>query len=123
MIEGSVNEDYEATIQIVLRGTGVEGLEIEAIIDTGYTGHLTLPIALMEEMNLPWQGRRQVMLADGSIRTFDIYGGIVAWNGQDRPIDVDAVDTEPLVGMGLLRGHSLRVDVVRDGIVTVEALS
>ena len=39
MIEGTVNENYEATIHLTLRGTTGEEHDIEAIIDTGFTGH------------------------------------------------------------------------------------
>ena len=44
-----------------------------------------------------------------------------AW--QRHTIEVDEAETEPLAGMGLLRGHSLRVDVVENGIVRIEALA
>ena len=42
MIEGTVNENYEATIRLTLSGVAREEREIEAIINTGFTGHLTL---------------------------------------------------------------------------------
>ena len=50
------------------------------------------------------------------------YIGTVLWNGQDRMVEVAAADTTPLVGMGLLRGHGLRVDVVENGEVKIEEL-
>ena len=53
MIEGTVNENYEATIRLTLRGTTGEEHDIEAIIDTGFTGHLTLPRALIDRLALP----------------------------------------------------------------------
>ena len=123
MIKGRVNESYEATVKLNLLDATGEDREIEAIIDTGYNGYLTLPTALIEVMGLPWQGQNEVLLADGTIRIFDVYDGIMSWNGHERPIYVDAIDTETLVGMGLLRGCGRRVDVVRDGMVTIEALS
>ena len=123
MIEGRVNESYEATVKLNLVDAAGQNREVEAIIDTGYNGYLTLPTVLIEVMGLPWQGQNEVSLADGTSRVLDVYDGTVSWNGRERPIYVDAIDAETLVGMGLLRGHSLRVDVVRDGMVTVEALS
>jgi clan AA aspartic protease len=123
MIKGRVNESYEATVKLNLLDATGEDREIEAIIDTGYNGYLTLPTALIEVMGLPWQGQNEVLLADGTSRVLDVYDGIVSWNGRERPIYVDAIDTETLVGMGLLRGYGLRVDVVRDGMVAIEALS
>ena len=122
MIEGTVNENYEATIHLTLRGTTGEEHDIEAIIDTGFTGHLTLPMELIDRLALPWQSRGQALLADGSLHVFDAYIGIVLWNGQGRMVEVDAADTDPLVGMGLLRGHGLRVDVVENGAVKIEEL-
>ena len=68
------------------------------------------------------QSRGQALLADGNLHVFDAYIGIVLWNGQDRTVEVDAADTDPLVGMGLLRGHSLRVDVEENGAVKIEEL-
>ena len=123
MIQGRVNESYEATVELNLLDATGEDRGIEAIIDTGYNGYLTLPTALIEVMGLLWQGQNEVLLADGTSRVFDVYDGIVSWNGRERPIYVDAIDTEGLVGMGLLRGYGLRVDVVRDGMVSIEALS
>ena len=123
MIEGRVNANGEATIRLVLRGYAGEEQTVEAIIDTGFTGYLTLPAALIDRLGLSWAGRAQALLADGSLHVFDMYIGTVMWNGQYRTIEVDEADTEPLTGMGLLRGHSLRVDAVEDGTVRIEALA
>lgn len=123
MIHGRVNESYEAVVTLNLVDATGQNREVEAIIDTGYNGYLTLPTALIEVMGLPWQGQNEVSLADGTSRVLDVYDGTVSWNGRERPVYVDAIDTEILVGMGLLRGYGLRMDVVRDGMVTIEALS
>ncbi len=124
MIEGTVNESHEATIGLTLRGVAGADQEIEAIIDTGYTGHLILPTMLIDRVGLSWRGRVQGLLADGSLHVFDAYEGTISWNGQDRIVEVDAADTyQPLVGMGLLRGHALSIDVVQSGTVKIEALT
>lgn len=84
-----------------------ERREVEAIIDTGFTGYLAFPPALIHRLNLPWKGRSQGLIADGSLHVFDEYIGTKLWNGQDRMVEVVATETTPLVGMGLLRGHGL----------------
>lgn len=122
MIEGRVNANGEATINLILYGYAGEEQTVEAIIDTGFTGYLSLPAALIDRLGLSWLGRAQALLADGSLHVFDMYIGTVMWNGQHRTIEVDEADTDPLAGMGLLRGHSLRVDVIENGIVRIEAL-
>ncbi len=123
MIEGRVNANGEATIYLLFPGIAGEEQTVEAIIDTGFTGYLSLPAVLIDRLDLSWAGRGQALLADGSLHVFDMYIGTVMWDGQQRTIEVDEAETEPLAGMGLLRGHSLRVDVVEDGIVRIEALA
>ena len=66
MIEGTVNENYEATIQLTLRVVAGDDREIETIIDTGYTGHLILPTMLIDRVGFVLErscpritGRRQ----------------------------------------------------------------
>ena len=43
MIEGAVNGNAEAIIRLTLRAATGATQEIDAIIDTGFTGDLTLP--------------------------------------------------------------------------------
>ena len=43
MIEGVVNSAYEAVIPLSLRGPAGQAQEVEAVIDTGFTGFVTLP--------------------------------------------------------------------------------
>ena len=63
------------------------------------------------------------LIADGSIHIFDEYIGTVLWNDEVRTVEVAAAETDPLVGMGLLRGYSLSVDVVENGAVMIESLT
>ena len=48
MIPGAVNGNLEATVRLVVRGSGGQEQEIEAVIDTGFNGFLTLSPALVE---------------------------------------------------------------------------
>jgi clan AA aspartic protease len=122
MITGAVNANREATIRLVAIDLQGHQQDIEAIIDTGFTGFLTLPPALIATLGLSWLCRQPGMLADGRVEFFDVYVATVMWDGQPRTVEVEAVDTAPLVGMSLLERHSLRIDVLRGGVVTITAL-
>ena len=122
MIIGVVNANREATIRLVVRGANGQEHEIEAVIDTGFTGFLTLPATLIASLGLAWHGREQAFLGDGSTQVFDVYAATVIWDGQARTVEADAADTDPLVGMGLIYGHELRIRAVDGGAVTIEAL-
>ena len=122
MITGVVNANREAIIRLIVSGPSGRLQDIAAIIDTGFTGFLTLPPARVAALGLSWLSRQPGILADGSVDIFDVYVASVMWDGQPRTVEVEAADTEPLVGMRLLDRHSLRIDVLRGGVVTVSAL-
>jgi clan AA aspartic protease len=117
-----VNANREATIRLGVIGLQGHPQDIEAVIDTGFTGFLTLPPALVTALGLSWLCRQPGILADGRVEYFDVYIATVIWDGQPRTIEVEAADTEPLVGMSLLDRHSLRIDVLSGGVVTISAL-
>jgi predicted aspartyl protease len=51
-----------------------------------------------------------------------VYSATVMWDGQPRTVEVEAADTESLMGMSLLDRHSLRIDILTGGVVTITAL-
>ena len=111
MIEGVVNAAHEAVVNLALHGSTGQTRDIEAVIDTGFTGFLTVTPALAEELGLDFRGTSRATLADGSEITFPSYSVSVLWDGQERYVEADAADTTPLVGMRLLDSHSLYVEV------------
>ena len=52
MIEGAVNAAYEPVVTLAIHGPSGETTEIEAVVDTGFTGFLTVPPALAAELGL-----------------------------------------------------------------------
>lgn len=122
MIKGRVNSQREALVSLPLRGAQGEEHAIEAVIDTGYNGFLTLPPHLVEQMDLPFLRSSRAILGDGSIIDFDIHEATVVWNNRLRRIPVDAADVSPLLGMSLLYGHELNIEVIEDGHVLIRPL-
>lgn len=122
MITGSVNKHYEAIVHLVVGGPQGQVEEIEAIIDTGFSGWLSLPTATIAQLGLPFRRRGRAFLADGSESIFDIYEGTVVWNGQMQRTPIDEADTAPLIGMQMLTGYELNIEVVTGGQVTVKLL-
>jgi clan AA aspartic protease len=118
---GAVNSALEATLRLSVEGEGGHIHEIEAIIDTGFNGSLTLPSALIGVLELPWLYRQRGQLADGGFQVFDVFAVTIRWDGQPRTVEVEAVEAEPLIGMALMRGHELRIHVTPNGEVTLAA--
>jgi clan AA aspartic protease len=122
MMQGVVNLRCEATLTVVAGNSNQQLQAIETVIDTGFTGFLSLPSAIIATLNLPWSASDIVTLGDGSETLFDLYTAIVIWDGQYRDIYIAESETEPLLGMAMLYGYRLQVDAVEGGIVKIEAL-
>src|SRR3712207_5525708 len=101
MSTGAVTPTGDATIRLTIHGSGALPRELEAVIDTGYNGELTLPRATVATLGLTWRRRGRATLVDGSSTAFDVYTAQVMWDGALRLVVVDEADTDPLVGMRL----------------------
>ena len=120
MIERAVNANLEAIVTLPLQGSSGQTREVEAVVDTGFNGYLTLPPMLMEDLELPVVGDGEAVLADGTRAAFDVYGVTVLWDGQPMYVETGAVGVDPLVGMALLEGHSLNIDIEDGGRVLIQ---
>lgn len=119
MITGRVNEKLEAVFTLSIYDSQGNLRELEALIDTGYTAYLTLPAALIAELGLVNFATSQLKMADGSEVLSELYYATIIWDGQPRRIEVDALDSEVLVGMALLRGYDLQLRAEVNGPVTI----
>jgi clan AA aspartic protease len=123
MMQGFVNQSCEAIIRVAVGHANSPKQMVDAVIDTGFTGFLSLPLATITRLGLPWHFRDIGTLGDGSAVIFDMYRATVIWDGKTQIVDVAASEADPLVGMSLLYGFQLHVEVVAGGTVTIEALT
>ena len=121
MIQGVVNASYEAVVTLPLQDPEGRTQDIEAVVDTGYSGFLTLPPVLIDDLGLPFAYMGQAFLANDAEVDFDVHYVTVLWDGQPRDIEADATGSTPLVGMLLLDGHSLTIEVENGGHVVIES--
>lgn len=122
MIIGNVNTKREAIVQLAVFGENQQRQGIKAIIDTGYTGFLTLPSTVITTLGLTWYMQQEGVLGNGSLCMFNVYEASVIWDGQTRTIEINESEADPLVGMGLLEGYELKIQAVAGGLVTITAL-
>ncbi len=107
---------------VVLAAADGREVEIEAIIDTGFDGFLTLPANLIERLGLSLLGRVRAALGGGSELGMGGYEATVLWDGSKRNVLVLELDGNPLVGTAMLLGHRLTVDAEVDGFVGIQPL-
>jgi clan AA aspartic protease len=122
MITGTVNGRFEIVIKLPVPDSAGQEHEVEAILDTGFNGSLTLPPSLIGSLGLSWRSRTSAILANGQVEQFDVYVATVIWDGVPRLILVQAINNPPLLGMALLAGYDLRARLIVGGSVQVEAV-
>ena len=125
MLRGRVNPDVQALITVNIHSNGDHsngdhGEPVEAVIDTGFTGHLTLPACTIGRLGLSLVGHNKFKLANGEHSEFQIYNGSVTWHGHPHEVHIVQSECDPLLGMTLLWGSRITVDATTHGEVTIE---
>lgn len=62
-----------------------------SVLDTGFTGHLTLPAQTVGSLALPELGSKELVPADGSTEIASVHRGTVEWHGRSRTVPALAV--------------------------------
>jgi clan AA aspartic protease len=109
-------------IPLIVRGSRGRQRQVEAALDTGFSGALMLPAALIESLQLPWVTTIPGTLADGSQSVFAVYEATIVWDRRERSVAAVKSDADSLVGMELLSGFELKMQVRNQGKVTIKRL-
>ena len=120
MIIGQVNARTEAIIPVTIKYSARQTRILDAVIDTGFSGYLSLPIASIAALQLMFSEARVFSLGDNTQVNFDLYEATLMWDGQERDVLVLASDAHPLVGMSLLKGFLITIDAIDGGEVRIE---
>jgi len=121
MMHGAIQR-RQATLPITFRLPGQPDLSLEFVLDTGFTNYLTLPMAAVTAMRLPFLRETGASLADGSSVTIDMHTATILWDGEERQVSVLATGCRPLLGTALLNDHDLYVRFREGGPLTVTAI-
>ena len=121
MMSGKVNH-RQAGLPVTIQLLSQPGLTLEFVVNTGFTGELTLPQAAVAVMQLPFLYDQRSVLADGSTIFIPVHQAIIFWNGTRHLVRVLATGRRPLLGTALLDDQELRVRFREGDFVSVEDL-
>jgi clan AA aspartic protease len=122
MIKGAVNSRFQVVVPFSIRSSANTMHDMEAQLDTGFTGALTLPPLVISALGLNWRSQTYSILANGQFHLFDIYNATIIWDGAPQTILVQAADDALLIGLELLKGFDLRVRFNVGGNAEIEAV-
>ena len=111
MMTGTVTTDGAAILRVTIFDANGRPHDYDAVIDTGFNGTFTLPPALIAALGLRWFRYDTSTLADGSIVRFDVYRGVLLWDGHPLTILIDEMDSDSLIGMALMNDYELNLPV------------
>lgn len=122
MMTGIVNERNQAMLWVQVRGAKTTS-EVEAVLDTGFNGFLTLSASVVAELGLTLLDAVPTMLATGDEVLLSVFGATVEWDGQERQIFVLEAEGDALLGMALLENQRVTLEVRAGGRIGIEALA
>jgi clan AA aspartic protease len=119
---GTVSADLEAVLRLTVLGPSGQSADIDGVIDTGFSGYLTLPAATIALLGLTSRGPAYAMLADGTSVTLATYIATVLWHGAHRIVIVMCAEADPLIGAALLHRSRVTLDMEVGGAVIIAPL-
>ena len=114
--------DLEAVINIQFHLPNSRVAEEKFVIDTGFTGSLTLPLRGIAELGLPFRHNTSAYLADHSEIIVPVFDAMIIWQGNELEVKVMGTGERPLLGTALLAGFSLFAEFQDKGEVEVRAI-
>lgn len=122
MIRGRVTADGAPRVRIEILDEMGQAKPIAAVLDTGFTGDLSLPSSSLSSLGLRPVGQRMFRLADGGTSVMNTYAGSVNWHDKARDILVVESEGTAMVGMNLIWGSRVTLEAREDGDIVIEPL-
>ena len=122
MMQGLITPDRQAAVELRVFGSGESSVSLQAVIDTGFSGYLTLPTQTVTALGLELQNETTVTLGDGTERALSQFSADLEWDGENRTVLVLAAEIAPVIGMALLYGYNVHLHVLDGGTVSIEKI-
>ena len=112
----------EAVAPVPVMGRNGQFQTIEFVLDTGFDGFLALPAELIQRLGLERDDSIDIVFANGQSELCNTWYCRILWHDQPRDIVAFESRGEALLGMALLEGSQVNIQVRIDGAVAIEEL-
>ena len=122
MIRGRATARREIEVPVSIYDGAGRLLPINAVLDTGFTGDLSLQLATIQRLGLPFKERLRFSTATGQVHTMNTYTATIIWDQSRREIVVVEAEARgaPLIGVNLIWNSRVTIDARDGGLVTIE---
>ena len=122
-MRGEITPDRQAVVGVVLKTIGGDDVFVDAVVDTGFTESLLVPREIIEECGFEYAEDIDFLMGNGVSDLLPAFRGTMVWHGGEIDLFVVASEAGPLLGMRLLEGSRLSMDVLDGGSVTIQPLN
>ena len=113
----------EAVAPVPIMNRNGQFQTVEFVVDTGFDGFLALPAELIQRLGLEPYGNSDIAFANGQRELWNTWHCRILWHDQPRDIVIFESRGEVLLGMALLEGSQIAIQVRTDGAVVIEELN
>lgn len=107
-------QDGNPKVLIKVKGTHRKAKEVAALLDTGHTGSLSLPILDLIEIGAKLESFGPVGLADGSTANMFYFSVTVEIDGTPKKVQASMINnprvTQPIAGLQLMAPYIAYID-------------
>src|SRR5438105_9885818 len=97
-LTGHVSDGLHAVVRVRVGNAPGNAVDVAAVVDTGFTGFLSLRPKQISSLGLRYHGIRKVILAHGRIKPVRTYKATV-WRGDEQlTAEVFEMNHNPLLG-------------------------
>ena len=121
-ISGHVDADLEGWVSLQIAGNDGRFRSIDAVIDAGFSGFLTLPRHLIESLGFRRRRRTNVLLANQVQASLNVWLAQILGHERLRTIRVLVAEGVPLLGTRLLTASQLTAQFRNGGEGLIEEL-
>jgi len=121
MIEGIVNNFDEPIIKLNINIPNNKSKKVNAIINTGFNGYISIPTILIEQSKWDFIGTEEYELANGDIVEEKIYLGKIIFDGDEiKVISLTNRTKDVLIGTKVLKNKILKIDFKNSKVIIEE---
>lgn len=111
MIKGYVDDNLQSKIPLALIDENDQASAIEAVVDSGFSGHLCVSIYALNKIGLKFRRMEKFELGDGKIVEQKVFWGQLVFDGEKKFVTVIVSEShDTLIGAALLANKKLEID-------------